>query len=70
MSTCAPSSLRVLVLPQPTARVQLEYHPYPLVNALEGGDTPCTEAFPVHYRCLTCSIFCLSSPQFYCMSSQ
>ena len=35
-----------------------------------GGDTPCTEPFPVHYRCLMCSIFCPSSPLFYCKSSR
>ena len=33
------------------------------------GDTLCTEAFPVHYRCLMCTIFFASSSQFYCMSS-
>ena len=57
--------------PIPWSAISMVLHyPYPLfINALEGGDTPCTEAFAVHYRCLTCSICCLSRPQFYCLSS-
>ena len=44
--------------------------PSPLLTiALEGAGTLCTRRFPVQFRCVTVGIFCLSSPQFHCLSS-
>ena len=48
----------------------LQSYPLLLIIALEGGDTLCTRRFPVQCRCVMRSIFCLSSRQFYCLSSR
>ena len=44
-------------------------HPHPISIALKGGDTPCTCPSQVQFRCAMRSMLCLSSPQFYCVSS-
>ena len=43
-------------------------HPYICTGGWEG--TYCTSAISDHFRCVMYSIFCPSSPQFYCLSSR